>query len=138
MGVAKEGCMQHIPSIAFSSSNYDENADLTPLHDGVLKVVKMVLEKGLPEYTCLNVNFPALPPFKGFKGCRMTHGSWINEVDHRTHPHGYDYYWMVGEYRNDEPEATDTDQWAVNHGYIAITPTKIDVTDYDWLKNFEL
>lgn len=73
MGVAKEGCMQHIPSIAFSSCNYDENADLTPLHDGVLKVVKMVLEKGLPEYTCLNVNFPALPPFKGFKGCRMTH-----------------------------------------------------------------
>ena len=59
MGVAKEGCMQHIPSIAFSSCNYDENADLTPLHDGVLKVVKMVLEKGLPEYTCLNVNFPA-------------------------------------------------------------------------------
>lgn len=50
----------------------------------------------------------------------------------------YDYYWMVGEYRNDEPETTDTDQWAVNHGYIAITPTKIDVTDYDWLKNFEL
>ncbi len=46
-------------------------------------------------------------------------------------PHGYDYYWMVGEYRNDEPEATDTDQWAVNNGYIAITPTKIDVTDYD-------
>ena len=46
-------------------------------------------------------------------------------------------YWMVGEYRNDEPEATDTDQWAVNNGYIAITPTKIDVTDYDWIKNFE-
>ena len=92
MGVAKEGCMQHIPSIAFSSCNYDENADLSPLREGVLKVVKMVLEKGLPEYTCLNVNFPAQPPFKGFKACRMTHGSWINEVEHRTHPHGYDYY----------------------------------------------
>ena len=98
----------------------------------------MVLEKGLPEYTCLNVNFPAQPPFKGFKACRMTHGSWINEVEHRTHPHGYDYYWMVGDYRNDEPEATDTDQWAVNNGYISITPTKIDITDYDWIKNFEL
>lgn len=117
MGVAKEGCMQHIPSIAFSSCNYDENADLSPLREGVLKVVKMVLEKGLPEYTCLNVNFPAQPPFKGFKACRN---------------------WMVGDYRNDEPEATDTDQWAVNNGYISITPTKIDVTDYDWIKNFEL
>jgi 5'-nucleotidase len=138
MGVAKEGCMQHIPSIAFSSCNYDENADLSPLRDGVTQVVKMVLEKGLPKYTCLNVNFPAQPPFKGFKACRMAHGSWINEVEHRTHPHGYEYYWMVGDYRNDEPDAADTDQWAVNHGYIAITPTKIDITDYDWIKNFEL
>ncbi len=49
--------------------------DLTPLRDGVLKVVKMVLEKGLPEYTCLNVNFPALPPFKGFKG--LPDDSWL-------------------------------------------------------------
>lgn len=138
MGVAKEGCMQHIPSIAFSSCNYDENADLSPLRDGVTRVVKMVLEKGLPKYTCLNVNFPAQPPFKGFKACRMAHGSWINEVEHRTHPHGYEYYWMVGDYRNDEPDAADTDQWAVNHGYIAITPTRIDITDYDWIKNFEL
>lgn len=43
---------------------------------------------------------------------------------------------MVGEYRNDEPEATDTDQWAVNNGYVAVTPIKIDVTDYDFLKEF--
>lgn len=44
---------------------------------------------------------------------------------------------MVGEYRNDEPEATDTDQWALSHGYISITPTKIDVTDYDFLEKFQ-
>ena len=128
--------MKNIPSIAFSSCNYDENADLSALCDGVVQVVKMVLEKGLPVYTCLNVNFPAHSPFKGFKACRMTRGTWINEVDSRRHPHGYGYYWMVGEYRNDEPEATDTDQWAVNHGYIAITPAKIDVTDYAWLEKF--
>ena len=122
MGVAKEGCMQHIPSIAFSSCNYDENADLTPLRDGVLKVVKLVLEKGLPEYTCLNVNFPALPPFKGFKGCRMTHGSWINEVDHRTHPHGYDYYWMVGEYRNDQKagKCQELNYWDMNTQFCGV------------------
>ncbi len=58
-------------------------------------------------------NFPVNLPFKGFKMCRMTRGSWINEVEKRHHPRGYDYYWMVGEYRNDEPEATDTDQWAL-------------------------
>jgi len=44
---------------------------------------------------------------------------------------GYDYYWVVGAYRNDEPDAIEGDQWAVNNGYVAITPTKIDVTDYE-------
>lgn len=131
MGVAKEGCLQLIPSIAFSSCNYDPEADLSPLRDGVVRIVRMVLEKGLPEYTCLNVNFPANPPFAGIKVCRMTRGSWINEAVKQRHPHGYDYFWIVGEYRNDEPAATDTDQWAVDHGYVAVTPTAMDVTDYD-------
>ena len=34
---------------------------------------------------------------------------------------------------NDEPDAEDTDNWALNHGYIAITPTQIDVTAYEML-----
>ena len=141
MGIAKEGCMKYIPSIAFSSCNYDEKADLSALREGVVKVVKMVLDKGLPKGTCLNVNFPANPPFKGFKACRMTKGSWINEVVKERHPRGYDYYWMVGEYHNDEPGVEGTDQWALENGYISITPTKIDVTDYqllDDLKNVSL
>lgn len=140
MGVAKEGCMKYIPSVAFSSCNYDEEADLSPLREGVLAIVRKVLEEGLPKGTCLNVNFPANPPFKGFKACRMTAGSWIHEVVTERHPLGYDYHWMVGHFRDDEPEATDTDQWAVKHGYIAVTPTKIDVTDYqllEVLKNME-
>lgn len=135
MGVAKEGCMKYIPSVAFSSCNYDENADLNPLREGVVKIVEKVLDEGLPLGTCLNVNFPANLPFRGFKACRMTRASWVNEVVKELHPRGYEYYWIVGEYRNDEPEATDTDQWALSHGYISITPTKIDITDYDWLKS---
>lgn len=71
------------------------------------------------------------------KACRMTWGSWINEVDKRHHQRGYDYFWMVGEYRNDEPEARDTDQWALKHGYVAITPTTVDVTDYAFLKELQ-
>ena len=50
------------------------------------------------------------------------------------HPRGYDYFWMVGKYKNDEPEADDTDNWALQHGYAAITPTRIDVTDYEMVK----
>lgn len=44
---------------------------------------------------------------------------------------------MTGEYTNDEPEAEDTDNWALNHGYVAITPTTIDVTAYDMIEKMK-
>ena len=60
----------------------------------------------------------------------MCNGIWENELVKEHHPRGYDYYWMVGEFRCTEPDATDTDEWALANGYVAITPTTIDITDY--------
>lgn len=141
MGIAKEGCMKYIPSIAFSSCYYNHDANFEPLSEYVRNIVSNVLANGLPRGVCLNVNFPAMQEFKGVKVCRMTFGRWINEVVKAHQPRGYDYYWMVGEYANDEPTAEDTDQWALSHGYVAITPTRIDVTAYemiDTIKNWNL
>ena len=141
MGVAKEGCLKYIPSIAFSTCYYNEDANLEPLRPYVQQIVRRVLAEGLPKGICLNVNFPAREEFEGVRICRMTYGEWVNEVVRRPHPRGYDYYWMVGNYRNDEPEAEDSDQWALNHGYVAITPTQIDVTAYsfmDHLRNWKI
>lgn len=130
MGIAKEGCIDGYLSVAFSSCDYNEEADLSYLHDDVVRIVKYVLSEGLPKYTCLNVNFPKEYPFKGIQVCRMAHGHWIKEVVKARHPHDYDYYWMAGEYRCEEPDAKDCDRWALDHGYVAITPTTVDVTDY--------
>ena len=96
-------------------------------------MVQRVLKEGLPLGVCLNINFPLGAQFKGIKVCRMAKGTWGNEVTRCHHPRGYDYWWMVGTYTNDEPDAEDTDNWALNHGYIAITPTQIDVTAYEML-----
>ena len=60
----------------------------------------------------------------------MAFGTWGNECVKCRHPRGYDYFWMVGSYTNDEPENEDTDNWGLEHGYITITPTQIDVTAY--------
>lgn len=60
----------------------------------------------------------------------MCNGIWEKELVKERHPRGYDYYWMVGQFRDTEPEATDTDEWALAHGYAAITPTTIDTTAY--------
>lgn len=133
VGVAMEGCMKYIPSVAFSSCDYDPDADLSCLRGYVRQITSRVLSDGLPRGVCLNVNFPRAKSFRGVKVCRMGFGSWINEVVHRQHPHGYDYYWMTGKYRDDEPDAKDNDRWALANGYISVTPMLMDVTAYDML-----
>lgn len=137
MGIAMEGCMKYIPSVAFSSCYYNEDANLEPVRPYVVRLVKKVLTEGLPKGVCLNVNFPAEESFRGFKVCRMTYGRWVDEIVTARHPRGYDYYWVVGRYQNDEPENTDTDQWALNHGYVAVTPTTMDVTAYEFLSKIK-
>ena len=83
--------------------------------------------------TCRNLfecKFPDVKDLKGVRICRQTDGVWTNEFVKSVHPRGGNYYWLTGSYRNDEPEAQDTDHWALDHGYVAITPTQIDVTAY--------
>ena len=137
MGVTMEGCLKYIPSVAFSLCDHDPDADFTPLAPYIASITRQVLEQGLPKGVCLNVNFPLVKQFRGVKVCRMAFGTWHNEVETRHHSRGYDYYWMIGHYRNDEPEAEDTDNWALNRGYIAITPTTMDVTAHDYLQTMK-
>ena len=123
--------------MAFSLCDYRAAADFEPLRPYVRQMVQRVLREGLPTGVCLNVNFPLAPAFQGVKVCRMAKGTWGNEVTRCHHPRGYDYWWMVGQYTNDEPEAADTDNWALGHGYVAITPTQVDVTAYEVLANMK-
>ena len=152
MGVTFEGCMKYIPSVAFSLCDFRDDADFEPLRPLIRTITSRVLADGLPKGVCLNVNFPGnnsghslnsdnSSPYAGVKVCRMAYGTWGSEVTKCHHPRGYDYWWMVGKYQNDEPEAEDTDNWALTHGYVAITPTQIDVTAHsaiDLIKDWNL
>jgi 5'-nucleotidase len=141
MGVTLEGCMKYIPSVAFSLCDHREEADFEPMRPLICSLTERILKEGLPLGVCLNVNFPLVETYKGVKVCRMSKGTWSSEVVKCHHPRGYDYWWMVGKYLNDEPDAEDTDRWALDNGYVAITPTQIDLTAYsamDLLKAWNL
>ena len=56
MGVVIEGCLKGIPSIGFSLCNHQPDADFEPSGPYIRKIAAMILEKGLPPLTCLNVN----------------------------------------------------------------------------------
>lgn len=135
MGIVLEGCMKYIPSVGFSLCDYDDDADFSPMRAIVRKITAEVLANGLPDGVCLNVNCPKMPVFNGVRVCRMAKGTWGKEVERHSHTRGYDYYWMIGHYTNDEPDATDTDNWAIHHGYVAITPTRTDVTAYEAMES---
>ena len=46
------------------------------------------------------------------------------------HDGGVSQWRLAGECVNDEPDAQDTDIWAMEHQLLAITPISIDLTDY--------
>jgi 5'-nucleotidase len=127
MGAAFEGCENHIPSIGFSLDSYEEDADFEQFKPYILKIAKAVLERGLPERICLNVNAP-VGEIRGIKIARQARGYWTEELAKRIDPVKKDYFWMTGYFLNEEPQATDTDEFALKNGYISIVPTSIDMT----------
>lgn len=137
MGIVVEGCLKGIPSIGFSLCNHNADADFSAVLPYVRRIAEETLAKGLPKGVCLNVNFPNTSTLKGALVCRQTHGKWLNEFAKANHPYGRNYFWLTGEYLNVEPDAEDTDHWALAHNYVAITPTQIDMTAYGAMREIK-
>lgn len=136
MAGAVEGSINSIPSIGFSVTDHAEDLDFEVAKIFVRKIFEYVFTNGLTAGTCLNVNIPYLKlnQINGIKVCRQTKGLWNEEFDRRSHPHGKQYYWLTGQYINLEPDATDTDLWALDNNYVAVVPVKTDLTDYNEIK----
>jgi 5'-nucleotidase len=139
LGAALEGAVNGIPSIGFSILSYDPEANLDAAATYARKIAEKVLLKSLPPDTCLNVNIPDgnEDELKGIRICRQTMGHWEEEFDRRTDPSGKEYYWLTGVYFNSEPEAEDTDEWALKHKYVTIVPLRTDLTCYTTLNNIK-
>ena len=58
MAAAIEATFDNIPAIGLSVQDYSANADFTAAMHYGRPIVEKVLEKGLPPYTCLNINVP--------------------------------------------------------------------------------
>ena len=139
LGAALEGAVNGIPSIGFSMISYDPEADLATASHYARKIAARVLESNLLKNTCLNVNIPeaSIDKLKGIRICRQTMGFWQEEFEKRTDPAGRDYFWLTGEYFNSEPEAEDTDEWALENGYVAIVPLNVDLTSYQTMNKMK-
>lgn len=129
MSAAVEAGIEGIPAIGFSLQDYDWNADFEPAGKYIRSIALQVLENGLPPGVILNVNFPKLPEsrLKGIKVCRQAKAMWQEKFDRRQTPQGKDYYWLTGEFVNLD-NGEDTDEWALDHGYVSVVPVQFDLT----------
>lgn len=129
MSAAVEAGTLGIPAIGFSLMDFSLEADFNPSKKYVRQIAEQTLKNGLPKGVVLNVNIPKLKPaeIKGVKICRQALGHWKGIFDKRTTPFGKDYYWLTGEFVNQD-DKDDTDVWALSQGYVSVVPTHFDLT----------
>ena len=130
VSAATEGTILEIPSIAISLAAY-KNPDFTFAAKFAKKLITIVLEKGLPIGTLLNVNVPNIPEkeMEGIMTTRQGKAVYREFFDERKDPWGRSYYWMSGEkvkMKQDE----SVDDSAISNNMVSVTPIQFDLTDY--------
>lgn len=128
MGAVLEGCMAGIPSVGFSLLHHSLKANFDLAAPFIRDMIADVLAHGLDTWTCLNVNIPALITPLGVRACRAARGHWSEEYERYTDPTGNPFYRLTGRFVNEEPEATDTDEYYLDRGYISVVPVCPDQT----------
>lgn len=127
VSAALEGLINDVPAIAISLASYEFN-DFT--HAEVfIKTLLHQCGQDLPKATLLNINIPPGNPC-GVKVTRLGNRRYKNVFYRRTDPRGGTYFWMAGEPFDVDGSDPDTDVWAVNEGFISITPLHHDLTDH--------
>lgn len=133
VGGAREGTFFGVPSIALSLAAKTD-PDFAHAAAFAARLARLVLEKGLPERTLLNVNVPAGQP-KGVavtvQGRREHEGTILEGLDPRRRT----YYWIEeGRDRWVRDEVSDIN--AIRKGLVSITPLYTDTTHHAVLQAF--
>lgn len=132
LSAAMEASLENINAIGFSFLDYRSDANMEVTKKYVRTIIRQVLENGLLDHQLLNVNIPNLPEdqIKGIKICRQAKANWTEEFDERLDPQGRKYYWLTGKFVN-EDKAEDSDEFALQQGYVSVVPVQHDLTAYN-------
>jgi len=127
VSAAFEGTLLGLPSFAISAVQSLEQ-DLQVAARFAVRLAQLILERGLPPDTLLNVNVPR-GEVKGVAVTRQGKRAYNEVIVEKVDPRGKIYYWIGG----GEPtwqRLGDTDYEAVVEGKISITPLHLDLTNY--------
>jgi 5'-nucleotidase len=135
MAAVLEAAIDGIPAIGFSLLDYMPDADFSHVEEWVMKITKKVIDDGLPEGVCLNVNIPRISeqPIKGIKVCRQAKARWVEEFEERKDPYGRTYYWLGGRFMNGD-KRSNTDEQALSQNFISVVPVQFDFTAHEHIE----
>jgi 5'-nucleotidase len=131
VAAAKQAALLGIRAIAFSAPISGDDPDFTSLEPHVEECLRALLPEEGPRL--VNVNVPREP--RGMCWTRQFvehyHGRVVADKD----PAGRPIYWFT--VAPVEQMQRGTDLWAVEHGYISITPLLLDLTDHAQLEQLQ-
>jgi len=137
VAAAVEGTLMGIPSFAISLAS-GKQFNFKPAAEYALKLARLLLQKGLPLRTLLNVNVPdtkgdAINAYKITSQGRNTQG---NTIEEKNDPRGVKYYWIG---RKDEGFENDevSDLYVIKQGLVSITPLQVDRTNHSVVKTLQ-
>jgi 5'-nucleotidase len=127
LAAAKQATLLGIRGIALSAPVYDEEADFSALEPWLTDVLDVLLDENCPRL--VNVNFPREP--RGMRWTAQAVDQYNGRVVAGHDPMGRQHYWFT--VIPLERHAEGTDLWAVEQGYVSLTPLRLDLTDHDEL-----
>jgi 5'-nucleotidase len=134
VSAAMEGALAGIPSIALSQCYARQGiGDTVPFGAAEAwaeRVLAPLIAAPMEPRTLVNINFPAIAP-EAVRGVRVVRQGLRDygrlQIDKRTDPRGYDYYWFgLGPMLHTPGHSTDLE--AIADGYVAVTPLHLDLT----------
>lgn len=146
VAAAMEGRYLGLPAIAVSMVGEEQIKHYKTAAIIVRRLILQLKKSGLPAQTILNVNVPDLPldEIKGVQVTRLGTRHCAEKVIEAQDPRGKTIYW-IGKPGAEADSGVGTDFYAVNSGYVSITPLQLDMTHYkmfdqlsQWLSDFTL
>jgi 5'-nucleotidase len=123
LAAAKQAALLGLRGIALSTPTGHGEPDFARLHPWVRRVLDLLLP--LDDLTLVNVNFPPEP--RGLMWTRQSVNHYDGRVVEGKDPMGRQHFWLS--VRSIDAIEEGTDRWAVRHGYVSMTPLRLDLTD---------
>lgn len=128
LAAAKQAVLLGIKGIALSTPVGKTEPDFELLDPFVEKTLAALLES--TELGLFNVNLPQQPT--ELRWTRQSVRLYDGKIVPGTDPMGRKHYWFTVSPL--EPAEEGTDRWAMEHGYVSITPLRLDLTNEEELK----